>query len=56
MEIIGKLIFLNNQVYIEDETHVQVNLFAWLASHGLKDKKVSICVERLDTKEVEVNK
>ena len=44
MEIKGKLLFRNNQVYVWDSNH-EINLFVWLASCGLKNKQVLITVE-----------
>ncbi|MFC1902655.1 hypothetical protein ACFLX4_01110 [Chloroflexota bacterium] len=46
MKLKGQLLFRNNQVYIKTEACAEINLFAWLASHGLKDKEVQIIVER----------
>ena len=43
MEIKGKLLFRNNQVYVWDGH--EINLFVWLASYGLKNKQVLITVE-----------
>lgn len=45
MQIIGELEFENNQCYVKTPNH-RVNLFSWLASHGLKDKAVHISVTR----------
>jgi hypothetical protein len=47
MEIYGELRFRNNQIYVWDSNH-EVNLFVWLASYGLKDKKVNITVEKTE--------
>jgi hypothetical protein len=47
MQLKGKLVFRNNQVYIKDEACVEVSLFSWLASYGLKDKDMKITVERI---------
>jgi len=46
MKLKGQLLFRNSQVYVKTEACAEINLFAWLASHGLKDKKVKLIVER----------
>ena len=46
MKLKGKLIFTNSQVYVKTETCVEINLFTWLASHGLKDKEIQIILKR----------
>jgi sulfur relay (sulfurtransferase) DsrF/TusC family protein len=50
MEIKGKLLFRNNQVYICDSNH-EINLFVWLASYGLKNKQVLITIEVINDRD-----
>jgi hypothetical protein len=44
--ISGKLKFDNSYAYINDGHH-DINLFAWLASFGLRDEQVTITVEKV---------
>ncbi len=47
MQIEGVLSFRNNTVYVKDEHGNEINLFVWLATLGLKDKRVNILVEKI---------
>ena len=46
MEISGVLRFRNGRVLVWDGNH-EIDLFTFLASHGLKDKKVRIVIEKI---------
>jgi hypothetical protein len=45
MKLKGRLIFRDNYCYVWTGNH-EVNLFSWLASHGLKDKEVEIELQK----------
>ena len=52
MKLKGQLLFRNNQVYVKTEACVEINLFSWLASFGLKDKEIEIELIRGEKNEV----
>jgi hypothetical protein len=49
MKIKGKLLFRNSYAFIWDG-HREINLFSWLASLGLKDKEVTVTLEKVGSK------
>lgn len=56
MKLKGQLLFRNSQVYIKTEACVEINLFAWLASHGLKDKQIEIELIRGEKNEMRIKR
>ena len=55
MKLKGKMIMRDNRVYIWDGSH-EVNLFAWLASFGLKGKEIEIELIRGEKNEVRIKR
>ena len=43
-EIVGTLVIRNANAYIVTDAKKEIPVWAWLASHGLKDKLVRIVV------------
>jgi hypothetical protein len=50
MQIIGTLVFRDNRVYVKNEACVEIDLFSWLASYGLRNQDVNIIVEKIREK------